>query len=341
MSRLAVGTVTQAMDRGQYSIRPFSEKDYEETARINSTILPEFPETAEDARRWSEIITKDPERLMRRLIVEEAGSGSVVAWGGLMHTMFNFHPNKYYVRVAVDPANRRRGIGQELYQLLEKEAVGRNALCLWGSVREDDPSSVRFLQRQGFVPTRKTWSSRLSLTDLDLSRFPDRSKAMADSGIRITTFAAEGAHRPEVQQRLYELSRITSEDAPRLGEYAPVTFEEFFAIDIGGSNAIADAIFLACSGEKYVAWSSLQRLPGLPDTLDIGFTGTLPEFRGRGIASELKRRAVVYARDHHYRYMVTGNDSLNPRIWAINEKLGFQKQMVLIQAEKKLRPTES
>jgi len=88
-----------------------------------------------------------------------------------------------------------------------------------------------------------------------------------------------------------------------------------------------------------VAWSSLQRMRGLPDTLDIGFTGTLPEFRGRGIASELKRRAVVYARDHGYRYLVTGNDSLNPRIWAINQKLGFQKWSVLVQAEKLLRPT--
>ena len=337
----AVDSGNRTMDRGRYSIRAFTESDYPAVARINSAILPEFPETAEDARRWSDVVTKDPGRLMRKLIVEEAGSGSVVGWGQVAHTLFNFHPDKYNVRVAVDAAHRRKGIGQELYRLLETDAVERKAVSLWASAREDDPSSIRFLDRRGFVTTHKIWSSRLNLIDLDLSNFPDGSKAMSDSGIRISTLAAEGADRPEVQRRLYELSRITSEDVPRQGEYEPVSFEDFYAIDIGGSNAIPDALFLACFGDKYVAWSSLQLLRGLPDTLDIGFTGTLPEFRGRGIASELKRRAVVYARDHGYRYMVTGNDSLNPKIWAINERLGFQKQMVMVQAEKTLRRTES
>jgi len=327
------------MDRGQYSIRPFTETDYDEVARLDSIFLPEYPETAVDARLGRELVGKDPRRLSRWLIVEEARSASVVAWGGLTHTLSNFHPNKYYLRVVVDPAHRRLGIGQAVYRLLENVAVERKAVCLWGNAREDDPSSLRFLERQGFTPQRKTWASRLSLTGLDLTKFPDRTTALADSGIRITTLAAEGADRPDVQRRLYELALITSEGAPRVGEYSPVTFEEFHATDIGNPNAIRDATFLACSGESFVAWSTLQRQRGLPDTLDLGFTGTLPEFRGRGIASELKRRAVVYAREHGYRYMVTGNDSLNPRIWAINEKLGFQKQMVLVQAEKNLRPT--
>jgi len=329
------------MDSGRYEIRPFAEPDYEAGARLNSLWMPEFPETVEDARRWHDIIAKDPDRLMVRLVGEERGTGSVIAWGGLVHTLFNFHPHKYYVRVVVDPAHRRRGIGEEMYRRLEKIAMERHAICLWGNAREDDPSSLRFLEHHGYVATRKTWSSRLRLTDLDLSKFPDRTKALMDSGIRFSTYAEEGADRPDVQRRLYELGKITSEDVPRLGEYAPVSFEEFMTIDLAGPNAIADAVFLACVGEKYVAWSTLQRLPGLPDTIDIGFTGTLPEFRGRGIASELKRRAVLYARAHGYRYLVTGNDSLNPRIWKINEKLGFTRQLVLVQSEKKLRPTDA
>ncbi len=335
-----MGLGTGAMDGTRYSIRPFAETDFAEVARLDSIFFPEYPSSAEDVRRGAEIVARDPGRFQRWFIVEQAGSGSVVAWGGLTHTLSNFHPNKYYARVVVERAHRRRGIGQEVYRVLEKLAAERDAVCLWGNAREDDPSSVRFLERRGFTPQRKTWASRLSLTDMDLSKFPDRSSVLAEAGIRITTLAVEGADRPDVQHRLYELARITSADAPRVGEYSPLTFEDFFAVDLGGPNAMPDAIFLACSGEKFVGWSTLQRLPSLPDTIDIGFTGTLPEFRGRGIASELKRRAVVYARDQSYRYMVTGNDSLNPRIWAINAKLGFQKQMVLVQAEKKLRPTE-
>jgi GNAT superfamily N-acetyltransferase len=329
------------MDQRTYSLRPFVDPDYQEVARINSIAVPEFPETAEDARHWSELIARDPARLMRKLIVEEAGSGTVVAWGGITHTLFNFHPHKYFVRAVVHPSHRGRGIGQELYNRLEQEAVARGAFCLWSSAREDEPFSVRFLQRQGFVTLRKTWTSRLSLGELDLSKFPDHSNALSSLGIRITTLAAEGADRLETRRRLYELSRITSEDAPRMGEYEPVSYQEFVDIDVEGPTVLPDAIFLAVSGENLVGWTTLQRLRGLPDSLDIGFTGTLPEFRGRGIASELKRRAVEYARDHGYRYILTGNDSLNPRIWAINEKLGFRKLVVFVQAEKNLRPTES
>lgn len=149
----AVDSGNRTMDRGQYSIRAFTESDYPAVARINSAILPEFPETAEDARRWSDVVTKDPGRLMRKLIVEEAGSGSVVGWGQVAHTLFNFHPDKYNVRVAVDAAHRRKGIGQELYRLLETDAVERKAVSLWASAREDDPSSIRFLDRRGFVTT--------------------------------------------------------------------------------------------------------------------------------------------------------------------------------------------
>jgi len=335
-----VGPDTEAMDTNDYSIRPFEETDYEEVARLNSIFTPEYPETAADTRRGAEIVAQNPGRYQCWFIAEEAGSRSVVAWGGLTHTFSNFHPDMYYVRVVVEPGHRGRGIGLDLYRALEKVAAGRNATRLWSNAREDDPSSVRFLERQGFSPQRKTWASRLDLSEMDLTNFPDRSQAMNDAGIRLTTLAAEGVDRDDVHRRLYELARITSADAPRIGEYSPVTFEDFFAIDLGGPNTMPEAFFLAGSGEKYVAWSTLQRMPSLPDTLDIGFTGTLPEFRGRGIASELKRRAVVYARDHGYRYVVTGNDSLNPRIWAINAKLGFQKQMVMVQAVKQLRPTE-
>jgi len=324
------------MDPENYTVRPFVETDFEAVARINAVIDPRFPETAEDARRWQELVTRDPDRVMLKLVAEDTRSGTMVAWGGLTHTLWNYHPRKYYIRVAVHPDHRGRGIGQELYSRLEKNAVDRKAVCLWSNAREHDLRSVRFLERKGFGTVRKTWLSRLDLTNLELSGFPDRSKAMVDQGIRITTFAAEGSDRPEVQRRLYELSRITSEDVPRVGDYTPISFEDFVRIDVVGPHVLPDAIFLACHGEEYIGWSSLQLLEGLPDTLDIGFTGTLPMFRGRGIASELKRRAVEYARARGYRFLLTGNDSLNPRIWAINEKLGFRKEETWIQAEKTL-----
>ena len=60
--------------------------------------------------------------------------------------------------------------------------------------------------------------------------------------------------------------------------------------------------------------STLHHSPAEPDTLMVGFTGTLPAYRGRGLATELKRRAVEFARTRGYQVLRTFNDSENPRI---------------------------
>lgn len=326
------------MDRQGYELRPFADADYVAVARINSLIMPTLPESAEEIRRWDALITRSPGRTVWRRVAVDRRSGVTVGWAGLSHTMWNYHPRKFFARVAVDPDHRGRGVGQELYALLAAHAAEQRAIALWASVSADDPVSVRYLEDRGFVPMRKTWFSRLTLSDPDPAAIPDRSGALAEKGFRFTTIAAEGADRPEVRRRLYELGRVTGADVPRLGDYTPATFDEFVESEFSTARIIPEAIFVACRAEEYIGWTSLQRVPELADTLDIGFTGTLPGYRGLGIATELKRRAVQYARAHGYRSITTANDSLNPRIWAINKKLGFRQEQILIQAEKTLPP---
>ena len=72
----------------------------------------------------------------------------------------------------------------------------------------------------------------------------------------------------------------------------------------------------------------------------VGFTGTRAAYRGRGIASELKRRALEYARGKGFRYLRTVNDSLNLRMWAINEKQGFRRTVEWVALERRLGPED-
>jgi GNAT superfamily N-acetyltransferase len=53
-------------------------------------------------------------------------------------------------------------------------------------------------------------------------------------------------------------------------------------------------------------------------------TGVLSAYRGRKIALALKVLAARYARQHGAREIGTDNDSLNPPILAINQKMGYQ-----------------
>ena len=322
------------MDRALYSVRPFEKADYETEARLDEQNDPGFGRTAEETRHWQEAEMAEPGHISRKFVVEERLSGSAVAYGDLAHTSFNFHPQKFWIAATVDRAHQGWGIGTELYDLLEQEARARGATCLWAAVRQDDARAIRFFERHGFALLRRTWRSRLDLSEVNLAALPDRSKELADDGIRITTLAAEGGERPGVRHRVFDLSQIASRDVPRMGEYTPVSFEQYVQIEFENPGALPEGFFLAEHGGTYVGATLLTRELAHPDTLGIGFTGTHPDHRGRGIASELKRRAVRFARDQGYRYLVTNNDSLNRPIWAINERLGFQKMVTWLMGEK-------
>lgn len=326
------------MDCDAYTVRPFRDADYEAEARLDFEVDPEHTFTAQEMRRWTETAAAVPGRVQVRFGVDHRESGTTVGIGSLHNLGTSFHPQKFWIHVGVARAHRRRGVGAELYSILEREALARSVLSLWGGGRDDDDESSRFWTRRGFVPLRKTWLSRLDVASANLAAFPDRSKRLAERGIQVTTLAAEGASRPEVRQRLYRLATIAAADVPRVGEYTPYTFEEFLEFDVDGPGAMHDGMFLACQGEEFVGMSSLEHVESRSDTLRVGFTGTHPGFRGLGIASELKRRAVEFARARGYRYLVTANDSLNRPIWAINAKLGFRQEVTWIWAEKKFAP---
>jgi mycothiol synthase len=323
------------MDDGRYRIREFQPEDFPAEARLSNRVDPEEPRTAEELQHWEESMAA-PHLIHRKFVAEERVSGAMVAGGELMQVPFNYHPRRFWASVQVDPDHRRRGIGQRLYDVVEREATERAAIGLWGSARAEDPPSVRFLQRQGFVEQRRVWVSRLELARADLSVLIDRSAALAAQGIRFSTLAAEGPDRPEVRERFYRVWDTSGLDVPVVGTHTSVPFEQFVRLEFEGPDFCPEAVFLAIHDDEYVGVTANNRSAGDPGTLWVGFTGTLRAYRGRGIASELKRRAIEYARTHGYRYMRTGNDSLNAPIWAINERLGFLRLRTWIQAEKAL-----
>jgi mycothiol synthase len=329
------------MDDARYRIREFEEKDYPAEARLHNQINPDDPATAEEIRHWVESLAA-PGLVRRQFVVEDHVSGAVVASGDLTQVPFNYHPRKFWISVRVDPDHRRRGIGQKLYNFAERAATEHGAIALWSSVRAEDPLSIRFLLRQGFVEQRRVWVSRLELARANLSALPDRSAAFAAEGIRFSTLALEGPDRPEVRERYYRVWDTSGQDVPIVGQHTSVPFEQFVRFEFESPYFRPEAVFLALHGDDYVGVTVNAVPPADPQTLRVGYTGVLRAYRGRGVATELKRRAIEYARAQGFRYMRTGNDSLNAPIWAINERLGFLRQRTWVNAEKTLEsPAES
>lgn len=321
------------MDESRYRVRPFRDEDYETRSRLTTRLEPDRPFTAGELRQWDRIF-REPHLVRLDFIVEEGPSGAGVAYGSLHHIPDMYHPRRFWTEVQVDPDHQHQGIGRTLYEQLENRARARSVEVLWAGVREDDVRSVRFFERAGFAVRRRSWMSSLSL-GATAPEVPGVGQKAPISRVTFTTLAKEGSDRRDVQERIYRLYLEASRDAPRMEKTTDMSFEQYSEHTFRDPRYDPEGVFLARAGDEYVAMSTLHHWPAEPDTLMVGFTGTLPAYRERGLATELKRRAVEFARSHGYRYLRTFNDSDNPRIWAINRKLGFQVQRVWLMGEKK------
>ena len=322
------------MNEATYRLRAFEPGDYPEEARIWTLLDPGVVYSVEELRHQDATFSLPP-LVHRKVVAEERSRRTPVGFAYLINDPESFDPQTFWVEVGVDPEHQGRGVGRALADALTLEAERRTARRLWASARVDQPRAVRFLTLQGYSERRRSWRSRLELATA--AELPDRTEELARQGISFTTLAQEDLSDPRVVRDLYELSAAASADEPRLGPYTPITLEQFVEMDLRSPTFLPDAYFLARKDGRFVAMSALRRAAGESGTLHQSFTGTRRELRGRGIATELKRRAVAYAREHGFQSIRTGNDSLNRPMLAINRKLGFRFEREQIFAERELR----
>jgi mycothiol synthase len=277
------------------------------------------------------------DRVPFRLAAVLPPDDTLVAYGELAQLPFNYHPQKYWLNVLVDRPHRRRGIGAAMYDSLEREATRKAATTLWTASDIDDAGAARFVGSRGFAEVRRQRQCQLVLSESRLDLLVDRTSELRSLGVEFTTVAAEGVDRESVRRECYRLHEASAEGMPGVGTRVPLTFEQFIRLEFGGPALFPEAHFLARVGDQYVAMTMLEREESRPDVLRVGFTGTDPRYRGQGLATELKRRSIEFARDAGFRTIETWNDYNNPRIWTINERVGFRTLRTWSTGEKALR----
>jgi GNAT superfamily N-acetyltransferase len=217
--------------------------------------------------------------------------------------------------VLVAPRARRRGIGADLYEraVAHLRVVGARTAGVWAR-----PEGVSFLERRAHEHRRSSWQSALDLREADLTELVPLEGRKAREGFHVVPLR-EVLDRP---RDLYELDVATSRDEPsdypidamEYDDWVRTTYEHP-GIDHEGSRVVV-------AGDRLVAWA-------LIDTDGHGrgmnaFTGTHPEFRGRGLARLAKLAVAAWARGSGVDVLFTGNDASNAPMLAINRRMGYR-----------------
>ncbi len=313
-------------------LREFRSDDIPTLVDVLNRTYPDRPTTVENEEHFEKVYPQDNPRL--RFAVE-ALDGRFVGMGACLKPFWMNAPGVYLTWGAIDPDWRGRGIGRALLAALEPFARDHQATRLWSDCREDFDFAIRFFERAGFRNFGLRFESKLDLVAFDESRFPGAVERVLDARFELSTLAAERSTYPDADQWLYELNHATMQDVPLPGgARLDQTYEDFRNIVLDSPDADPAAVFIAKHGSKYVGMTALW-LPKDGPAYTTS-TGVLREYRGQGLALALKLLSIRVMRSRGYAEARTNNDTENPAILQLNEKLGYRKLPGWLQWEKTL-----
>jgi len=307
--------------------------DYAALAAIDTAVYPEYPGNADNTRYDDENF--DLSRYVLKRYVAEVGE-RIVGYGVYHHMTSRFHPQRFWMWLAVHPNHQRQGIAASLYERILADLRQLSAIAVWASSRETMQGSLAFLAKRGFREVLRSWESHLDVTTFDPRPFQKYLDRVERDGIVLTPLAMERQRDPQWLNKVYDLHTKAMADVPSHTPYTPPPLDQFVRYVIESPSALLDGYYVALDGDRYVGESYVNRNKDAPGHLYQGLTGVRREHRGRGLAMALKLKTIQYAREHGYSLIKTWNATTNEGMLAINGRLGFVRQPGWIEFEKAL-----
>lgn len=290
------------------AIRPGRPADAEAFLELRAEIFPYMVNTPEGMRHhWASTPAKARERLFA---VEQ--DGRLVGWARCGLNTMTSEPGAATLAVLVRPAYQRRGIGAALLAEAERHLreIGARRVQGWAS---DDPDTLRFLHHHGFHKGHSVQFSSLALRGgAALPPVP-----AAPPGVSVVSIAEIG---PEAT---YEVDKVAMADEPGDIAYDAVEYAEWqdsIWADPDVDRELSMAVLV--DGEP-AALTFVQADLASRRCWSAG-TGTLPAYRGRGLAKLAKSVALRRAAEAGIETAYTSNDHTNAPMLAVNEWLGYR-----------------
>jgi GNAT superfamily N-acetyltransferase len=257
------------------------------------------------AESWLHRLQTVPERARQRMWGAEL-DGQVVGYAFGFLNFFTHGSTTALGRVVVGSAHRRRGIGTALHDRLVDHAAALSAGSILHSFVEN-ADGVAFATRLGYHEARAEQESVLdprTVSELPPPTLDIRPLRAADP------------------QDVYLVDMTATRDVPLVEQVDEVPYGEWEDHVLRHPHLSADGSFLAYVDGEPAAVSILLADDASRRTANM-FTGTLPRFRGRGLALAVKLASIAWANERGMVSMATTNDERNAPMLAINRRLGY------------------
>jgi GNAT superfamily N-acetyltransferase len=209
-----------------------------------------------------------------------------------------------FVAPRVRAAYRRRGVGSELLARLADHVAALG----FPEVRTmvDDPGSQAFAEHAGFVEVDRQVEQVRAIGDEPPPDGPP-------TGVQVIDLT----ERPELWEACYDTfgTEVLADFA--LYEPLQVSAEQWVASWAG------EPMFLALHGGEVVGCAGLHLDTDRPERAENALTAASREWRGRGVASHLKRRTLHWAAHHGITEVYTWTQARNESMLRLNEHLGY------------------
>jgi GNAT superfamily N-acetyltransferase len=215
-----------------------------------------------------------------------------------------------FAMVRVLPEARRRGIGSALLAGASAEARSLDCGSLYGRVEGDDPDSLAFVTRRGFV---------------ELAREVEQTRELGSEpppaplpGIAIRRGADDDL------RGIHDVAVEATPDIAMDAKIRALPFGEWCA------RHVRSTFHVALESGRVVGFATLEPFGALDDTLEHELTAVLRSHRRRGIARALKRAQIAWAAAEGYRRLVTWTQTGNEAMRSLNLALGYRERLASI-----------
>jgi mycothiol synthase len=209
-----------------------------------------------------------------------------------------------FVAPRVLSEHRRIGVGSTLLRALAEHCSGLGLSTAVAST--DDEGSLAFATHFGFE---------------EVDREVEQVRAVGDepapTGLPDGVEVVEARQRPDLWSACFET----------FGKEVLADFALYTPLDISAeqwnTSWRGDPMFLALSDDEVIGCAGLDRDADRPGRAENALTGVARAWRGRGIASHLKRRTLHWAALNGLEEIYTWTQAGNSSMLRLNEHLGY------------------